>query len=291
MNIDSLKDDKYKDIVQYNQSINVKLNDIIKPLLIKYQIKYFYYIRYFNNKVFFICTDLDYLTQVVETRLFAKASPVFLEEIAKLEPYSPRKFIWTGKPPDKVHEMLCDFDIWNGYTIYEMLSDGLEIWGFGTTQNNTNIINFYANESFMLKNFMLYFKDVQRDLLDVSQPGRLVPSNFYIPKKNIETACTIDDPYLDKIKRFYFTDKDYITRRELECVIGMVNFKSSKEIARDLGLSHRTVEKHLENVKSRFKQSTRGLLFKSILEMESINHLFFSDMINLGKENHDIKPQ
>lgn len=269
---------EYQNILEYNQKINGKLLKLISPLQQLYQINYFYYVRYINNKVFFICSDLNYLYQVVKSGLFANVSPIFLEQIAKLELNISRKFIWTGQPPDKVHRMLCDFDIWNGYTIYERTLDGLEIWGFGTSQNNIQIIDLYMNESFILRNFINYFKNKAPDLIDISQPNRLISSNFTIPDTIAIPATS--SLFLDKsIKHFYFTEKDYLTRKELACIAGIINFKSAKEIARELGLSNRTVEKHLDNVRKRCDKKTNAELLKTIIQSEAINHLFFNDLV------------
>jgi DNA-binding CsgD family transcriptional regulator len=176
--------------------------------------------------------------------------------------------------------MLWDFDIWNGWTTYERVPDGLEIWGFGTPRNNSDIINFYINESSVIKNFILYLKDQQRDIIFPVKNNIFAPSNFQILSKLDESSNPEELFLSNKIKRFYFTDKDYLTRRELQCLVGIVNQKSAKQMANELGLSPRTVEKNLENLRSRIKYDS-NLQVTNILKSSSLNHLFFSDLMKL----------
>ena len=60
-----------------------------------------------------------------------------------------------------------------------------------------------------------------------------------------------------------------LTRREIDCVILLLESFTAKEIAEKLALSPRTVERHLEHVKTKLKCSNKTELVIKLLELYS----------------------
>lgn len=74
-----------------------------------------------------------------------------------------------------------------------------------------------------------------------------------------------------KRKQFsYVIDEKFcntLSKRQSECLFFLLRGKTSKEIAKYVGLSYRTVEKHIEGIKLKFSCETRNqLIEKSIAE-------------------------
>lgn len=157
--MDSQTQTLYANLLSYNESINETVIGSLGDLQNNYNINYFYHAKIIKNSSFFICSNLEYLKHVLTHDLFASRYQTFQSIVSGLEKKEVRKFLWTGSPMDKPHESLYNFDIWNGYTLYERLEDGLEIWGFGTNRKNTNLINFYINNEYELIDHIFYLKD------------------------------------------------------------------------------------------------------------------------------------
>ena len=63
------------------------------------------------------------------------------------------------------------------------------------------------------------------------------------------------------------TTRHYFTRRELDVLKLLIRAKTSKEIATQLGLSHRTVEHYVENAKRKVGVSSKSELIDRIIDV------------------------
>lgn len=66
-----------------------------------------------------------------------------------------------------------------------------------------------------------------------------------------------------------------MSKRQAECLIASIKGQSAKEIARELSLSPRSVEKYLENLKSKMGCATMREMFEQLFELEALKHLLF----------------
>ena len=74
-----------------------------------------------------------------------------------------------------------------------------------------------------------------------------------------------------------------LSRREEECLYYLLRNHTAKEIAKALGLSHRTVESYLNNLKDKFNCVNKTTLIIKALELGSLN--LIPDSILLNKYN------
>ncbi|MBX9786967.1 MAG: LuxR family transcriptional regulator [Alphaproteobacteria bacterium] len=272
--MDHQKQELYANLLNYNESINSTIVSSFRDLQNNYGINYFYHIKIIKNFSFFICSNLEYLKHAFANELFASRYPTFQNIVSNLEKKEVRKFLWTGNPPDKPHECIYDFGIWNGYTFYERLEDGLEAWGFGADKNNTNIVNFYINNEYNLMDYIFHLKDKYKNLFDISTVPCLIPSNLTFSNDFPNIASKESLPKKE-IKKYYLTSDLSLSKRQAECIIASIKGQSAKEIARGLNLSPRSVEKYLENLKSKMGCATMREMFEKLFELESLKHLLF----------------
>ena len=86
-------------------------------------------------------------------------------------------------------------------------------------------------------------------------------------------------------KYFLFEDRKdlYLTKKQAECSAYMVFGATAKECAKELNLSHRTVEEHIQEVKSKIFSSTKkNLSHKQVINFlkdKGIGHVVFSKKI------------
>ncbi|MCH9770173.1 MAG: helix-turn-helix transcriptional regulator [Gammaproteobacteria bacterium] len=99
----------------------------------------------------------------------------------------------------------------------------------------------------------------------LSPQNNLVKSLFnvaLVDKKN--TAGTDTSPKAYEIS--HYPNHLKLTKRESECLFLLIRGKTTKEIARFLSISHRTVECYLEQIKSKLDVSTRFELINKAIE-------------------------
>jgi RNA polymerase sigma factor (sigma-70 family) len=60
---------------------------------------------------------------------------------------------------------------------------------------------------------------------------------------------------------------DRLTPREREVMMGVVKGRTSREIAEDLGISHRTVETHRERVMAKLRMRSVADLTRFVVEL------------------------
>lgn len=72
---------------------------------------------------------------------------------------------------------------------------------------------------------------------------------------------------IDSYPNNYDVYKLHFSKREKECISHLINGLSSKQIAKELNISHRTVEFYLESIKNKFKCRTRLELICKFIKM------------------------
>lgn len=168
------------------------------------------------------------------------------------------------------------FNIDNGITIIEKQIDSCDFYYFGTTVNNVGIINVYLNNIDLLKRFILYFKDRANSIIKQANDNRIIlPDHFEQHESPLETEKYIIDEFKKDflnetiIKTLRLTGElegEFLTNKQLACIINLMEGKTAKEIAKILGVSYRTVEGHITKLKIKFNCRTKNDLIAKLLK-------------------------
>ncbi len=168
------------------------------------------------------------------------------------------------------------FNIDNGITLIEKQLDSCDFYYFGTTTNNSAIINFYLNNIDLLKRFILYFKDRANSIIKKASQNRIVLPNHFDQhespnKKETYTLESFKKEFLKEtaIKNLRLTgdlEGELLTSKQLGCIIYLIEGKTAKEIAKILRISYRTVEGHINKLKIRFNCNTKNQLISKLLK-------------------------
>lgn len=132
--------------------------------------------------------------------------------------------------------------------------DFYEAFAFATYINNTKMIEFYLNHLDYFKKFVAYFREKANFLIK----NAIVPENKII-------RSTIEPLQLqkEKTKKNFLiagTNNKPLTAREIECLTYISKGRSAKEIGNILGVSTRTIEAHIYNIKSKLGCHRRSQL-------------------------------
>jgi DNA-binding CsgD family transcriptional regulator len=251
------------------------------PLFKTTRFNYFSYFKEFvDGSRALLSTDPDW-TYFLYGRTYATITNFQPKlESARVENDKTGNFLWEWLPNllpssklklqfyDKMRDSQS-FNINNGISIIRKVCDGHEYFNFGTSDSASYIYKFYFNHIDLLNRFVVYFKIQAESLLSGS-----VDHKIFIPKglsavNELDSAP--DDVKLEQflsqtqLKKYPVKNlqcQAYISHRQLQCLYYVSHGYSAKEIAQELDISHRTVEKHIQLLKEDFSLSTKSDLLK-----------------------------
>ncbi|HBN22318.1 MAG TPA: hypothetical protein DD412_03685 [Holosporales bacterium] len=145
----------------------------------------------------------------------------------------------------------------HGICLYRTTKHHKEGWAFCGSKEREDLPNFYINNTDLLLKFIVYFKSMAEDIIDVSDERKLIDITFSeqtaYPKADFHEISTAFKKALEKSRYCLESPKGqfWLTAREIDCLRLKNQGLSAKMIARELDISHRTVESFLDNVKSK----------------------------------------
>jgi len=155
----------------------------------------------------------------------------------------------------------------NGITYIVKNDDYCEFFIFGADKNNKKIINFYINNLDLIKKFAAFFQEKSRSILKAAMNNLIVIPPVGENSKhrgntgntenienieNIESLQNYNSKIDSSLINDLFTESSVrLTKQENNCLKGILEGKSAKVIARELGLSFRTVEYYIDNIKKK----------------------------------------
>lgn len=226
-------------------------------------IQYFQYIRKSNeNQYFHLTNNPEWLNHFFRKQYYL--TEFFHNPDQK---YSSGTYFWHGLPDqESVHQDLRDFfNVDWGITNVQIHQDCNEFFYFGVDKNRVEMINFYVNCFHLLQRFILYFKDSFMDMTEARLNKRVIVPT----RKNYSSTIALSEVNTSlfyqqtRYNRYYLSglmSNLYFTKREMECLKWYIEGKTTPEIAIILTMSARTVETHLNRIKSKTNCYSRGQL-------------------------------
>lgn len=146
-------------------------------------------------------------------------------------------------PPEIYDSFIKKFQQAHGLTIIQQYGTYVDSFLFATFPGNNQANHFYLNQKELFTDFMQNFYHLLKDELET-----LMHHTFILP----ENTPYVEDPIAS------------LTHRQRECAHFLMNGFSAKETARQLYLSPRTVESHLNVLKDKFRVKEREQLIKAL---------------------------
>lgn len=249
------------------------INLICQPLTSRTPIKVIDYSRVFLNGS---RLELSNHTKRLEDSIIACSKGICHIYTPDLIPDKQRYLLlspWVDTIDDSANKILKNkilnnqkkFNIGNEMRIITRTNDYTEMFHFYTSNEITGIENFYLNNITMLEQFIPYFLDATHNFITHSekqciiQPWRESNSNVIILDKNSNIESKLNgtvthnknlSPTIIPRKFYFYTgnNQSYLTKREIDCSLNILQGKTNKEIADKLYVSTRTIEKHIEAI-------------------------------------------
>ncbi|MBY0281440.1 MAG: helix-turn-helix transcriptional regulator [Alphaproteobacteria bacterium] len=251
-----------KRAIEYNDSVNCQFIDVCRPLFDNFMITQFFYIKIFNdnNTRLYVCSEKKWMESYIQNN--------FQDDLPHMQTYLPENLnysLWAGFKKDTVYNAVYDLNIWNGFNIYEKEGTSTVTYAFATTPLNEEMINFYINNLNVLREFIFYFKRKAANIIDTSDPSKLIVSKNKNPTFNIDSRFVKNFSLKSNLQTFSFKGKLLnitFSNRETACLYQLTTGKTSKEIGKLLGISPRTVESYINNVKEKTGYRNKSELIK-----------------------------
>lgn len=262
-----------KDIGSILSATYDKVNMICNPLFKSTPISYFSYAKmYDNGEMMFFNTQPDlaaklfndgYYASLDELNLFCSLGlkstlmstnlPLPIDIKSSAEKYKGMNFA------------AAELSLNYGYFIVDRGIDNYRICGFGTHVEKFSIVNFYLNAYPLLEKFIHYFEHHAKELIENNTQSDRIYLDKYLQKLdlNVDGDIPFVVPQLDVLAKSSVQtslDRDVFTQREKECMNLIAQGYTMKNAALKLGISHRTVEQHLRNIKEKHGLSTKNHL-------------------------------
>lgn len=243
-----------------------EIREICKPLFDTLKINYFDYSRFYpDNTAFGLFTDPEYVSFFRNHDCY-KSGPKHI--------LLPGKHLWVSYID---HQFLSEareyFNHDHGLTILTQYPEYHEVCNFSTSTENKQILELYLNNGDFIQRFIGYFKAKAELIIKKCSNQRVLITPQSNSKRN-------ERDLIDKVIADLSLNKDFyaelygelvtLSRREAECISGILQGKTSKVIANELTISNRTVDTHLENAKEKLDCGSKIDLIRKINSQEII---------------------
>lgn len=174
--------------------------------------------------------------------------------------HTPQFFVWQSEPSQEndLIDRTYRYGLHSGFNIIFMQDDHLENYGFGTSQELTNLFHTLPSRT-ELEMFCLYLREnvFKSDIL-----SSLIFGNTGQPFSPSQTQKDYSSAFIPSSFSFQCNNREAkLSRRELICLGLLARGYSQKDAGKLLHVSPRTIEFHLIQVKKKFlNPSTSDLI-------------------------------
>ena len=256
----------WTEILRYLAMHNDEIEKTTRPLRDCFGVKYFTYHRIDQDGNYTVLLDRpDWAEHYVAEKFYLQdpyqRHPRFFKSgihlIDSMQEQAVQQIVQSGK---------SFFSLDLGVTVVEKSNDFVEFFGFAASRETSVLEKLYLEHPSLLREFGVYFKKRLQMILKKMEPGYMpdLKGDHFFSGKVLDSNLSIDtlDCFLSQIGHASAVKKaKSLSAREKTCFLMLLESKSSKKIALDLGLSFRTVEFYFENIKDKLSCYNKQELF------------------------------
>lgn len=235
---------------QFNQTVAPIVESVGMPLLENFGITHFGHIKINNSGLMLRLANHEPWNKIYFQEKFYDDSKLYNMSGVPLN--SKRKKILTGTPITPHEKILFENGLWNFLLVYERTENEGTFTFFGTTPENSGVINYYLNNSEAFDHFSLYFKEKIFPFLEMKEDRCIQLSTSAFDALKNEDSVVQNFYKQTEISKYYLGEAFgnlTLSKREAQCLYYLFRGQSAKEIAKNLQLSPRTIESFIETIK------------------------------------------
>jgi DNA-binding CsgD family transcriptional regulator len=262
-----------KQAIEYQQSISSQIVDFCKPLNDYLGISLFVYYKVYKDGSYISLSNDEKVTKRYISSINHDA--IFFQNYLKNNSNKKIILVCLENPINQGMQLYHDNDYIYGLSIVtEENETYIEICCFIANKNNSQIKEFYIKHYQVLERFSKSFKETFSDKLIRAESYKAKYKNgfdFYLPEYQ-ETSIYDIKAFLEAIganSNLLNIDGQIIklTKREMQCLELVDKGCSAKIIGRELLLSPKTIENHINNIRQKTGVYNRHDLVKLYREL------------------------
>lgn len=264
-----------------------RVSAICRPLFDHMEINFFQYVKqYYNGGRILLSSNKEWVKDYFQFGQYHHEYVNFGKNYAK---HHVGFNIWSGCKQDHPGCKLWlhsqeKYHIDHLLAIHSNHDTYCELYHFGGTERNTHLTSVFLSNLDLFHKFTLYFLEKAQDLIKKAN------EDPYYPPKNpkhgdhnrwllgVETSAKLDFSRRINLNKFYLKghlEGKYLTYRQMECLKGIIDGKSYREIAQELHISNRTIDYHLAEVRQMFGVKTKRQLVEALFENDVLPYMKF----------------
>lgn len=257
----------------FSLSSSQDIKHLFDPVLNSIGITYFNYIKIYNEDCSreLLTNNAGWIDHFYKNSLYNSVGAIDVEHLM------PKGyFLWSElNEKDPIYIQGREyFNIDNGISFVIKRSDVTYLYIFAATREKHDINNFYVANIDLLQRFIHYFNDQARSLIQEASQHRIyLPSQQTVNHErvnNIVLSEQIREQFLEQtqVNRYFLlneSDSLYLTKKQADCARLFARGATSKNIAKDMSLSPRTVEGYIQEIKNKLQETLGKNLTKEHL--------------------------
>ena len=265
---------------QFSIKYQTQISKLCDPLFTHFEINYFFYLYIsYQAECCVLGTNIDLVQHYFDLDMH-KSNPFFTEcKQTKTGVYLYDSVKEDGFQSD-MQLLEKKYNTKHSCLLVEKEKNGCQIYGFALPTHAVSRESLLINQASLLKQFTSYFNDEMALVIQQMKDNPVSLSNeinFGQNAKHLPHIHLTDSEKCQFLSQIGFKNKLLLqvdfTRREQECILLFLQGKSAREIAKELFLSTRTIEHHLENIKNKLLCTNRSELFEKLLKMKELGLL------------------
>lgn len=258
-----IRADHYKPVLDFNKQNKERIEQLCAPLKECFGLSAVAYLKNIDDGKYLMLSNNETFLMTpprydffLRTGYFGKQAQLFCKTASSMD-------VWADQGKDHCINMYKEKGLHNGFSMVREKDGYLECIWFCNEDAGGHMGDFYRSHREILMRYLEDFRRLASDLTDTTEMSRLGTSPYLQNKyPRIDDIFMNSTPWerqiecfnnqIDSLFRQEIVDishKHALTPRELECLTYFTTNKTAKEIARIINVSHRTVEKHLDNIR------------------------------------------
>lgn len=233
--------------------------EITKPL-IKIGLPFFTFQRNYFDQSHIRLTNLEKWTECYYRKSFYNYAIFHKDPHLFCSGY----VLWSWLKREPLYIAAAEYNIDHGISIIERHINYSDFFHFATSHNNPVTDEGFITKLNFLYRFIASFKQKARSLIEKAEKSKikLVTPEMneihrnQIPENNPSLIELFNETEITRLYLGEEFDNAYLTRREMDILWLMKDGGNQLNIADQIGLSHRTLETHIKNIKEKLKCNT-----------------------------------
>lgn len=247
-----------------------QIKQLCEPLH-NFNITTFSHLRVFNNNQLTVqCNNSAFLLNYLKEQYYTADPCVNIHsESTNLGEY----IIWDSVAcSGRTAEMLAasySYNFKHVFSIIKTQKDYVDFYHFGTHQSNPAIHQTYINNLAILDHFIAFFNSETKKSKELSQAYDIIlNANQIYSNVEQDTNDLLFNKQVNRgviLKKLIKSEYGNLTYKEIECSELILQGNTTKEIAKELGLSYRTIEDRINSLKVKLNAKNKADLIVKIL--------------------------